>query len=464
MIARARDGAQRSLFRRLMLGFMGVMLLIWVGVVAWTLHELKADQARFAQMQLQTAARQVLVALRPLQGQPERMRAVAIELEQLQRELHGGMSVLLSPYQIQLWQGRQLVHASSRLPLAEPSSTDFDRLSRLPVDGPGWYGWVAADSDSGVVVRVAQETLFGFAMGWTSLGFYLLPLLVSFPFLLLPAWFVVRRGLRPLLAVGDEIEQRSAADLSPLAPSAYRELSPLIASVNRLMARLTERLAREQEFLQDAAHELKTPLAIIQAHAEALLGVQTPQRRQQAGEGLVQGLVRATHTVHQLMALARSGADHGSVVLHDTDLAQLVRERIGLAAPLALQRGVEIELDAPETWPMPLHRESAAALADNLIDNAVKFSPAGGRVAVALRCVDGAVQLSVRDTGPGIPPALRAKVFERFYRLPGQDQAGSGLGLAIAARAAACNHARIRLADGPGGRGLHVLVDFGASP
>ena len=175
---------------------------------------------------------------------------------------------------------------------------------------------------------------------------------------------------------------------------------------------------------------------------------------------------RATHTVHQLLALERArhdGAADGGP-LPALDLAHLLRERLAQAAPLAMQRNVELELETPHSCVLPLHRESIVALLDNVVGNAIKYSPDGGSVRVSLTEAAGAPPvLAVVDEGPGIAPALRAKVFERFYRVPGQLQAGSGLGLAIAERAALRNGAGIELHDGDHGRGLRVRVRFGAA-
>jgi two-component system sensor histidine kinase QseC len=277
-----------------------------------------------------------------------------------------------------------------------------------------------------------------------------------------PAWFIVRRGLRPLQEMVAAIEQRSGSALHPLPPSGYRELTPLAASVNRLMQRLTERVERDKEFLTDAAHELKTPLSVIQANAHLLLNHRdNPARQQEAGQGLRQGVARATHTVHQLLALERARHDSEAGALQPLDLAHLLRERLAHAAPLAMQRDVELELDTPDRCTLPLHRESIVALLDNIVGNAIKYSPDGGRVRVSLEARGAPPLLAILDEGPGIAPELRAKVFERFYRIPGQLQAGSGLGLAIAERAARRNGANIELHDGDGGRGLRVQVRFG---
>jgi two-component system sensor histidine kinase QseC len=224
------------------------------------------------------------------------------------------------------------------------------------------------------------------------------------------------------------------------------------------MRRLSERLAREHEFLADAAHELKTPLSVVQINAHLLEGAADATQRTEAGAGLREGVARATHAVHQLLAFERARQASTDAPLQELDLAALLRERVAVAAPLALQRGVDIELRASAAAILPLHRESMAALLDNVVGNAIKYSPGGARVDV---CLDAGPCITVTDQGPGIAPALRARVFERFYRVPGQDQAGSGLGLAIAERAAARNGARIALDGGPDGRGLAVRIAFG---
>ncbi len=445
---------KRSLFMRLLFGFGAVMLAIWLAVLVWNVFEVKAVEQRINAALLKSVARQIMAGLEPIADKPLQVHAAITKIERLQNDFFEEIGPSGAPFQVQVWHRHAIVHASTNLPLVEPQAGELSR----PVTLHGWLSW--SESESGTTVRVLQKSFYGLAMTRSNIGYYLLPVLFSFPFLLLPAWFVIRRGLRPVTVIVSEIEARSAADLSPLAASPYKELSPLVASVNRLMERLRERLEREQEFLLDAAHELKTPLAIIQINADSLVATRDERRIAQAGAGLGQGVARATHTVHQLLALARSGSERDLAELQRLDLAELLRERMAPAAQLALQGGVELELNAPEACLLALHRESVTALVDNLIDNAIKYSPRGGQVAVSLVSgADGTV-LRVCDQGPGIAPQARQKVFERFFRLPGQDQAGSGLGLAIAQRAAARNLAQIGLDGGPDGRGLLVSVTF----
>ena len=447
-----------SLFKRLLLGFLCVMLTVWLGLVTIFLvqqrHSSNDSETRWMQMD----ADKLLASVRAMSNLPDAIRDAAENNERLQNAyyLTTGME---HQYRVQVWRSGTPIYTSHDLPLTAPVVATDGTVAMPSV--AAWNYWIARDPETGLIVRIAQRN--GPEMFSSSiLSFYFLPLIVCFPFLMIPAWFVTRHGLRPLGVIIQQIEARSGSELSALAASPYVELSPLVDSVNKLLYRLSQRLLREKEFLADAAHELKTPLAIIQLNSDALLGAHDATRRQTAHTGLAEGLARATHTVHQLMALARSEADATTDAAQSLDLVELLRDRMIQVVQLALRRGVEIELQAPESCVLNLHRESMASLIDNLLDNAIKYSPQDSRVSVSLkpRTDEHGVQLCVGDAGPGIPPALRRKVFERFSRVPGQDQSGSGLGLAIAELAARRNGATIVLETGSYGVGLLARVEF----
>jgi two-component system sensor histidine kinase QseC len=162
--------------------------------------------------------------------------------------------------------------------------------------------------------------------------------------------------------------------------------------------------------------------------------------------------------VHQLLAFERARAEPSAGPLPQTELSSFVRSRLAAVAPLAMQRGVELEFQSDTPCSMAIHVESMAALLDNLISNAIKYSPENGRIVVRLTADHDGSRLTITDQGPGIAPTLQQKVFERFYRVPGQEQSGSGLGLAIAERAAERNGGSISLDSQ--GLGLTVVVDF----
>jgi len=362
---------------------------------------------------------------------------------------------------LELWKDDTLIYASADRGFPERASKGGAPLpGRSLPDNKSWASWADTDPVTGLTARRTVEVSSTWTFSLASIAYFLLPLLCSFLLLLVPVWFIIRIGLRPLHAIGSAIEERSASDLSPLAPPPYKELSSIVASINRMMARLTDRLEREQEFLIDAAHELKTPLAVIQVNADSLVQTEDPQRIIEARAGLDHGISRATHSVHQLLALARSAADHTDAYLEPMDLVELVRDRLALATHIAMQRAIDIELQAPASCILPLNRESLISLIDNLVGNAIKYSPAKSRISVCVMVKADNTQLIIIDQGPGIPPELHKKVFERFFRMPGQDQAGSGLGLAIVEKAAARNKATIHLDRGANDVGLAVVVSF----
>lgn len=445
MTAAARPGAPKSLLRRVLTGFLLVMLGIWLAALAHIVWQVKVDQRRQTAIVNRAWTRQIMLNMQSLPSDPAALARVGRGIEALRLDMFRETG-FETHAQTRVWlQGR----------LAYDSAPD------APPDD-GWVRWVERDTARGIVVERREKPNVDWVFTPSAAKYLFAPLVYSLPFVLLPAWFIVRLGLRPLRAMAQALEARdhaSRADLAPLPASPYRELAPVVDAVNRLMRRLSERLAREHDFLADAAHELKTPLSVVQLNAHLLEAATDAAQKTEAGAGLREGVARATHAVHQLLAYERAHQEPTDAPLQDHDLAALLRERVAVAAPLALQRGVDIELRAPAPAVLPLHRESMAALLDNVVGNAIKYSPGGARVDV---CLDASC-IMVTDQGPGIPPALRARVFERFYRVPGQDQAGSGLGLAIAERAAVRNGARIVLDGGPDGRGLAVRIEFGGA-
>jgi two-component system sensor histidine kinase TctE len=278
---------------------------------------------------------------------------------------------------------------------------------------------------------------------------------------LLLAWIGVRYGLRPLRALRDQIAARSARDLAPLdlAP-VPGEVRPLVRALNRLLATVREAAEAQQRFLADAAHQLRTPLGGIQAQLELLAHDPGAAPLRDRVRALHEGSRRAAHTANQLLALAR--AEPSAVVAGDirpVDLKALVTDAVAaqfdraLAAHQDLGAETEPVHVAASDW---LLRELLA----NLLDNALAYTPAGGHVTV--RCgADGAgAFLEVEDNGPGIPPALRGRVRERFYRLPGSRGNGCGLGLAIVDGIARLYGAELGIDEGADGRGTRVRVRF----
>ena len=276
---------------------------------------------------------------------------------------------------------------------------------------------------------------------------------------LLVVWFAVSAALRPLERLRSAVEERESDDLRPLPlVSVQRELRPLVQALNHFTERLRGQFERQAQFIADAAHELRTPLAVLKARLELGLRSDNPQTLRQTLEHAGQDTDRLTHLANQLLSLAR--IENGARAIAEgaaqlLDLSQLARD-LGMAmAPLAHYRGVALALEADH--PVWLRGEPTLLneLLSNLVDNALAHTPVGGNV--ILRVTSAAV-LEVEDDGPGIPHEDRERVFERFYRR-NQQVAGSGLGLAIVGEICRAHLAHISLHDGAQG-GLKVRVSF----
>lgn len=280
-------------------------------------------------------------------------------------------------------------------------------------------------------------------------------LLIGFPVLLLPVWFAVRTGLRPLLGLSQDLAARSPADLQPVrVAQPYRELRPVVDELNGTLARLQALLQRERAFLADAAHELRTPLAVIAAQCDTLKRSRDAAERDAATQRLERGVARSMRLVNQLLALARleAGVEQR---LERIDLADVARDCLALHADEAQARGIELGYAGPDSLPVHSPGHAVETVLHNLVGNAIRYGRPDGRVEVSLAMpADGSGEcvLEVSDDGPGIAPAERGHVFERFRRgaaaTSASNGSGSGLGLAIVQAAARQLGARIELGDG----------------
>lgn len=288
--------------------------------------------------------------------------------------------------------------------------------------------------------------------------------LIAFPVVLLPIWFAVGRGLRPLRRLSASIASRGPDDLRPLAAeTSYAELLPLTSSLERLLAQLRAKMEREHAFVADAAHELRTPMAVISAQAHVLVKAEGALQRIDAEHKLDHAIARASHLIQQLLELAHVDSDDVRM-LDLRDVAELTRHELALVAPSAIARKLELSLDAPDVLMHAVEAHAFQSILQNLVLNAIRYVHEGGKVAVDLATRDGVLTLTVTDDGPGIPESQRALVFERFYRGQAQDAHGSGLGLAIVRQACARLRGSVALGAGPGGAGCCFVVSLPPTP
>ena len=282
--------------------------------------------------------------------------------------------------------------------------------------------------------------------------------ILGLPLIALLVWFAVGVGLKPLAQMAEILRQRDPDSLAPLALAPLpRELEPMNAALNRLLLQVNQLLGREKRFIADAAHELRTPLAVVRMHTQNALQAPDVADREQALGQLEQGIERATRIVAQLLTMARLEPAAVPMDRAPVDLAVFLRNELAELTPLALDRQQELtfELDEAADYHLRADAPSLGILLQNLLSNAVQHTPAGGLIKVALLAEPQSICLQVEDSGAGVPAEQREKLFERFYR-QGSGQ-GAGLGLSIVQRIVELHGGEIMLADAPAG-GLQVSV------
>ena len=358
---------------------------------------------------------------------------------------------------VQIWdRAGNILYLSDRASNMPPRSGSG--FATVQFGGSEWrvYNETVGDNAVQVAQPVSARTQVAARVALRSVW----PLLALTPLFGLAIWFTVRRGLEPLERIAHQVEQRSAESLDPIADDdTPGEVKSLVAALNRLLKRLGQTFDTQRAFVADAAHELRTPLAALKLQTQLAERAADDAERRAALHTLHGGIDRASHLIAQLLDLARQEEAARSRERMPLRLDALAREAVGERAARAFALGVDAGVLHADEIVMTGDLAGLRALTGNLIDNALQYTPRGGRVDVEVRQEPGAALLIVADTGPGIPAEHRERVFDRFYRVPGMRAPGSGLGLAIAQRAAQAHGAVIELDGNPGG-GLRVTVRF----
>jgi two-component system, OmpR family, sensor histidine kinase TctE len=475
------EGVIWGLQRRLML--LLLLPLGLVGLVSFWLHYQSAGTAALQQDQ------QLLRLVPLLADSVVVTHSADAALQPLTPGDAPGLALLLAPpvdeflkdregfaaYAIREASGRHVL-GDAWLPTVLPSTEGAEYLS--VVEGGITYRVVAQRYDiaaGDLIVMLADGS--DARQHWldTLLVRVLLPNLVLLVVAVVAVTWAVARALRPLIDLKQAVERRSPRDLSPIdADSAPAEVRPLVSSLNRLFALVNAQSEAQRRFVADAAHQLRTPLAGLQAQVEAwaqaarsmgtgdLLSLRVDQVQR-----LRDATRRTSQLANQLLALSRADAlSADTQPLHQVDLKDLCENILAMYLDAAAAKGIDLGLESQPAQTRG-HAWLLRELLINLVDNAVKYTPDGG--CITLRCgqehVAGAEQawIGVEDDGPGIPDSERDRVLQRFYRLQGSAGEGNGLGLAIADEIARAHHTQLQLRTGPDGRGLCVRVAFAAA-
>ena len=382
------------------------------------------------------------------------------ELEEIDTEHMSASHPLASRVVFQVWEhGKRLRLHSLNAPRQSLGSNERG-FSEVDIEGQRWRVYSDWDREGEMLIHVGELVQAREEIARQMLHASLTPLVLALPLLGILVWFAVRSGVRPLDAIADQVARRAPDYLQPLQIDHMPpEIAPLVERLNNLFAVVASSIESERRFTADAAHELRTPLAAIRAQAQVALGVADETERRDVLHKVIVGCDRTARLMEQLLTMAR--LDTPSALKREpVSLRDLAARIIGDLAPLAVAGKVEIELeDGPDTT-LPGNPGLLHVLLRNLLDNAVRYSPPGGRASVSVTRDDDVVTLAVSDVGPGIPERERARVTDRFYRVAGTDREGSGLGLSIVARIVELHGGKLQIESGSDGKGTTVAVTF----
>jgi two-component system sensor histidine kinase TctE len=359
-------------------------------------------------------------------------------------------------------QGR-LLAGDAQLPAVAMSSDTSQLYAMTQIDHRSLRTLTTRfDTRAGVITIIAAD-MTGTTEPEARLGFMstLLWDFVQLDVTLVLVWVGIQFGLRPIRRLRDEIGNRSPLDLRPIVETSVpREIAPLVVTLNRLFGMLRTSVQSQQQFIANTAHQLRTPITGMQAQLGLLIAEPAAQPVKARLMTLQEGVKQLAHSANQLLTLARAdSAANISTKAQAVDLQAIVTEVVAKFFDRALQSDIDLGVDAQSA---SIHADPSLLddLLSNLVDNALKYTPAGGSVTVGAGRSNGRVFLAVEDSGPGIPEGERQRVRQRFYRMPNSPGHGSGLGLAIVDEIAGLYDGSMIIASGPNGVGTRVLVQF----
>jgi two-component system sensor histidine kinase QseC len=444
---------------RLLKNLMLAIVLIWASWFGCQSIQMARTQNGHWDTMMRSIGQQILRSVPP---------TLTATTAQTGLRLPAGVTALPENLSYQVWHREGHAVLRSVDAPAEPFTTlNFDHsdwLGTTDVAGRRWRVYTLTDATGSVQVQVAkcQELLDAELALWRNGSAVIAVLLIAL--LGTVSWLTICWTMRPVHRVRDALSQRKPLDLRPVPTAELpQELRPLVEGFNAVLAQLDTALRAERHFLADAAHELRTPLAVLTAQARLVQDAQSLDESRTAMAPLVGGIERAARLTEQLLDSARLDAaatpgGRGTAALHEV-LALVAHDFAATARP----RRQRLVLDT-EPCALPVCVDTVGVLMRNLIDNALRYGGDGARVQVLCRRVQEGdrwfVQLGVRDNGPGVPPAERGRIFDRFYRVPGNTARGSGIGLSLVAGIAQLHGARIETGSGLDGRGFSVRLLF----
>ena len=422
---------------------------LWAAVLLFTWWRADSDINNVYDAELEQVAKLLAVATAH--------EAAEHDLDEYEADL--SMSGFKFPLIFQIWNHSDRLMVKGPDAPGHPLSPSIsDGFSDVDIDGKGWRVYTMNLKTEDFRVQVARSDVERERLVNAFVLDVMKPLLLSLPMLGM-LWLVVHRGLEPLHQVSRLIAERDYSHLLPVTVEKIPEESArLVEEINALLLRLRSSIERNSHFTADVAHELRTPIAGMLVQLQSDEAGLDDKDRSQIISKVRQGLERLSHVVNQLLVLASIEPEKIRQSFEKVDLSQAAGEVMSELAPVALAKDVELSLESGPSAVIYGNPELIGILISNLVGNAIKFTPEGGNVNVALKVEEEGVAFSVEDTGPGIPEDKKVWVFERLNRT--SKSVGSGLGLSIAQEICQLHQAKIVLQDRKDGPGLFVNLFF----
>ncbi len=485
--------APTSLKRRLLVMLISGILLVWLAVLVLVYraaqHEVEevfdADMARSARI-LQSL---LIHEVEEEREMAEKVREISAELNAIKGQSMPRLAAILQEYmeeegreRLELVTAAQTAGQRYQAGLAfvarygdgtvlvrDSTAPDMPQLddgyANVELGDAAWRVFTLTQKETGFVVQVGEKQAFRAELVGYITSNTLMPALIALPILALLISWIVGRALKPLESVARDVARRAPDALDPIeARNAPQEVHTLVQALNDLFARVASTLRRERQFTADAAHELRTPLAALKTHLQVARKRSQENSTRQSLDQALQGVDRATHSVEQLLLLARADSQQAKALVDaKVDLGALVSDAVSVMSQQAVERDIDLGVDGPGSVNVVGDATALQVMLRNLVDNAVRYTPRGGTVTVSAGSNAGKAWLQVADDGPGVAAEERGKIFDRFHRGEAEqanDTTGSGLGLSIVQRIAQLHGATIELGEGLHGRGLAVRVVF----
>lgn len=359
-------------------------------------------------------------------------------------------------------EGRIIAATTNLSDLPAPTSSERG-FRNLVLQGHKWRTFTMQNR-AGLLIRIGEVSDNRRNIVHGLVVEHMVPLFIGLPLLALLVSFAVKRGLRPLDLLAQQLALRLPGSRQPVAVEhTPREITPLIVSLNQQIEQLEDTIEREHRFASDVAHELRTPLAATMIHLESAQIAENAHDIEFTLQSAQNALARLARRIEQILALARLEAGAASQQRQPIDLIALATETIEELAPIIAEKGIALSLNhTDDAVRVDGHEVALTAMLRNLIENALRYSGNRGRVEISIDKAGAHAVIDVCDDGPGIPAERRELVFERFRRAVESESRGYGLGLSIVQRTVQMHRATIELGDSPFGRGLRVRIRMDA--